>query len=70
MQALEALREGIAALLGARGITCSEEARSRPSSSTDAATLQRWLVRAMSAGAEGSSGEGDRIRDWRPGSGQ
>jgi Uma2 family endonuclease len=53
MQALAALREGVAALLGARGIACSEEARARLSSCTDAATLQRWLVRAMSAGAEG-----------------
>jgi Uma2 family endonuclease len=51
--AQEALREGIVALLGARGITCSEEARMRLSSCVDAAVLQRWLFRAMTAGAEG-----------------
>jgi Uma2 family endonuclease len=51
-QALAALRGGILALLGARGISCSEEARARLSSCADAAVLQRWLVRAMSAGAE------------------
>jgi Uma2 family endonuclease len=50
-QALAALREGIAALLGARGIACSDEARARLSSCSDATTLQRWLLRAMSAGA-------------------
>jgi Uma2 family endonuclease len=50
-QALAALREGIVALLGARGIPCSDDARTRLSSCTDAATLQRWLLRATSAGA-------------------
>jgi len=48
-QALTALRGGIAALLGARGLVCSEEVQARLSSCSDAATLQRWLVRAMSA---------------------
>lgn len=47
-----ALREGIVALLGARGITCSEEARMRLSSCVDSVVLQRWLFRAMTAGAE------------------
>lgn len=51
-QALSALREGIAALLGARGITCSGEARERLASCFDAATLQRWLFKAMTAGTE------------------
>ena len=51
--ALTALREGIVALLGARGITCSEEARMRLASCAEAAVLQRWLLRAMTAGAEG-----------------
>jgi Uma2 family endonuclease len=49
-QALAALRGGIAALLGARGIACSEEAQARLSSCSDAAQLQRWLLRAMTAG--------------------
>ena len=49
-QAHAALREGITALLGARGLVCSEEASARLSACTDAATLQRWLLRAMSAG--------------------
>lgn len=51
-EAHTALREGIAALLGARGITCSSEARERLSSCSDAATLQRWLFKAMTAGTE------------------
>ena len=51
-QAHTALREGIAALLGARGIACSSEARERLSSCSDAATLQRWLFKAMTAGTE------------------
>ena len=50
-QALAALRGGIVALLGARAIACSEEARARLASCVDAPTLQRWLFRAMSAGA-------------------
>jgi hypothetical protein len=37
---------------GGNGIDCSEEARARLSSCSGVATLQRWLVRAMSAGAE------------------
>ena len=52
-QALAALREGIAALLGARGVSISDEGRARLSSCADAARLQRWLLRAMSAGVEG-----------------
>jgi Uma2 family endonuclease len=50
-QALAALRDGIAALLGARGIPCGDDTRTRLSSCTDVATLQRWLLRATSAGA-------------------
>jgi Uma2 family endonuclease len=48
-QALEALRQGIAALLGARNIPCTDEIRARLASCNDAATLQRWLLRAVSA---------------------
>ncbi len=49
-QALAALREAIAALLGARGIIVTDGARARVASCSDAATLQRWLLRATSAG--------------------
>ena len=48
-QALEALRQGITALLGARQIAGSDEIRTRLASCGDAAVLQRWLLRAMSA---------------------
>ncbi|MEP7120919.1 MAG: Uma2 family endonuclease [Byssovorax sp.] len=48
-QALTALREGIAALLGKRGLACSDAARATLASCSDATTLQRWLFRAMSA---------------------
>ena len=48
--ALSALREGIAAFLGARGLVVSDGTRARLSSCADAATLQRWLLRATSAG--------------------
>lgn len=47
-----ALREGIVALLGTRGITCSSEAQARLSSCSDVATLQRWLLKATTAGTE------------------
>jgi Uma2 family endonuclease len=49
-QALSALREGLAALLDARGLVLSEEARARLLACADAATLQRWLLRATTAG--------------------
>ena len=49
-QALSALRKGIAAFLGARGLIVSDEARARLSSCSDPATLQRWLIRATTAG--------------------
>ena len=50
--ALAALRRGIAALLGARGIACSDEGRERLASCDDLATLERWLLRATSAATE------------------
>lgn len=51
--ALGALREGIAALLDARGISCSDEIQARLASCMDVTTLQRWLLRATrAAGAE------------------
>ncbi len=51
-QALTGLRESLVALLGARGIPCSEEARARLTACDDVATLRRWLVRAATAGTE------------------
>ena len=50
-QAMKGLREALVALLGNRGIQCPDEARTRISSCHDPATLQRWLLRAMTAGA-------------------
>jgi hypothetical protein len=37
-------------LLGARGIACSDADRARLSSCTDVGTLQRWLLKATTAG--------------------
>ena len=48
-RALGALREGIAGLLAARGIVGSEAIRAQLAACSEAATLQRWLVRAVSA---------------------
>ncbi len=50
-QALAGLREAILALLHARGLTCSDEARARVLSCADMETLKRWLVRATTAGS-------------------
>jgi len=49
-QALSGLREGIVTLLEARGVPCSDEHRTHLFSCTDTATLQRWLLRATTAG--------------------
>ncbi|MEP7126154.1 MAG: Uma2 family endonuclease [Byssovorax sp.] len=51
LRALTALREGIAAFLGARGLACSDADRARLAACTDVSTLQRWLLRATSAAA-------------------
>lgn len=48
-QALGSLREAILALLSARGIACSDQARARLLSCIDLPTLQRWLARATTA---------------------
>jgi len=40
------LREGVLAVLEARGIPCPDDVRERLISSDDPATLQRWLSRA------------------------
>jgi Uma2 family endonuclease len=47
--ALAGVREGILAVLGARGISCPDDVRMRLSSCDDPAMLQRWLARATSA---------------------
>jgi Uma2 family endonuclease len=52
-EALGALRQGIVALLGARGIEVGDDIRARLEACSEAATLQRWLLRAMNAGAAG-----------------
>jgi hypothetical protein len=49
-QTLAALRDGIAALLGARGLACSDADRARLAACAEMSTLQRWLLRATSAG--------------------
>ena len=58
-QAVAGLREGILALLDARGIPCPDEVRARLMSCGDPSVLQRWLSRATSAAsaAESFSGE-------------
>lgn len=44
--AVEALRAGLLAILGAHGASCPEDERRRIAACKDVATLQRWLVRA------------------------
>jgi Uma2 family endonuclease len=57
-QALAAgLRQGILAVLDARGIACPDEAHERLMSCEDPATLQRWLLRAKSATSAGEAFE-------------
>jgi Uma2 family endonuclease len=48
--ALAGVREGILALLDARGIACPDEARGDVMSCDDPPTLRRWLSRAKTAG--------------------
>ena len=50
-QAMSGLRGAILALLEMRRIPCPDEARARLRSCSDPATLQRWLLRATTAGA-------------------
>ena len=40
------LREGLLAILDARGISCPDEARAHIESCTEPSTLRRWLARA------------------------
>ncbi len=48
-QAMAGLREALLAALAMRRIPCPDEARARLLACQDPATLQRWLLRAMSA---------------------
>jgi Uma2 family endonuclease len=50
-QATAALREGILAVLDARGLSCPDDARARLMSCDEPAILQRWLSRAKTAGS-------------------
>jgi Uma2 family endonuclease len=50
-QAVAGLREGVLAVLDARGIACPDDARAALLSCVDPPTLQRWLSRAKVAGA-------------------
>ena len=61
-QALAGLREGILALLDARGIPCPDDVRARLMSCGDPSVLQRWLSGATSAtsAAEAFSGDPER----------
>ncbi|WP_437561636.1 hypothetical protein [Sorangium sp. So ce542] len=47
--AMAGLREALLAALAMRGIPCPDEPRARLLACQDPATLQRWLLRAMSA---------------------
>jgi hypothetical protein len=47
--ALSSLRDGILAILLARGIPVSDAERARVGACSDVATAQRWLVRAATA---------------------
>lgn len=48
-QALAGLRTGILAVLETRGIPCPDDARALVASCQDPVTLQRWLLRALTA---------------------
>jgi predicted transposase YdaD len=49
---LETLRSNVAAVLTARGLTCSDGTRSKLEACTDASRLTRWLTRAVTALSE------------------
>ncbi|MFS8070670.1 MAG: Uma2 family endonuclease, partial [Byssovorax sp.] len=57
-QAIAGLREGVLAVLHARGIACPDDARARLRACDDPSTLQRWLSRATSAGSAAEALEG------------
>jgi Uma2 family endonuclease len=49
LEAVAGLRAGVLAAFEARGVPCSGELRARVAGSDDPATLQRWLLRALTA---------------------
>ncbi|MEO5725408.1 MAG: hypothetical protein ABI134_30705, partial [Byssovorax sp.] len=57
-QAIAGLREGVLAVLHARGIACPDDARARLRACDDPSTLQRWLSQATSAGSAAEALEG------------
>jgi len=52
--AVDALRAGLVAVLEARGMSWSDDERSRIASCDNPATLQRWLIRAATASSNAS----------------
>jgi Uma2 family endonuclease len=50
-EALAGLRDGVLAVLSARGVGCTDEERARVLACSDAATLHGWLLRAATASA-------------------
>jgi Uma2 family endonuclease len=57
-QAVAGLRQGVLAVLEARGVACPNEARARVMACDDPLALQRWLARATSARSAGEALEG------------
>jgi Uma2 family endonuclease len=57
-QALDVARAALLALLEARGLPCPAEARARVAACEDAAKLQQWLARVMTARTVGDVFEG------------
>ena len=58
-QALVGTRANVVALLEARGIACPDDARAQLSSCDDLPTLQRWLMRATTAGSAAAVFQGE-----------
>lgn len=59
LRALTGVRRAIAALLTARGISCSEEGRARLDACADPEILDKWLSRAITAASEAEIFSGD-----------
>lgn len=56
--AVDGLRAGVLAALEARGLPCPDELRARVMACEDPAILQRWLLRAFSAGSTADALDG------------
>jgi Uma2 family endonuclease len=52
-RALASLQDGLLALVLARGLPCSDDERERVRACAEPETLQRWLLRAVTAGSMG-----------------